>query len=124
MPMAELIEPTNFAEWRDQITCYAAKAVAELAEVASECHQLAFGQRWGELTGKRARTFDDRGVHPFSEAWGKVWYVRAALPAPLRDQLTANGAELDLWPSRILRWAAELAEADFRKLILAGETSE
>lgn len=36
-------------------------------------YSLAYHQRYGELrAGRRTKTFDDRGIHPYSEVWGRI----------------------------------------------------
>lgn len=37
-----------------------------------EAYTLAKGEEAARLRGRRLRTFDERGIHPFSEAYGKV----------------------------------------------------
>ena len=41
-------------------------------EALRECYMLARGERLGELRGRRVKLLDERGLHPFSVAWGRA----------------------------------------------------
>ena len=42
------------------------------SERSAHAYRLAHGERINELIGKHVRTFDERGLHPYSEIWGQI----------------------------------------------------
>jgi hypothetical protein len=78
------------------------------AEALQEAYGLAKGERRGELSGKRAKRFDGRGLHPYSLVWGRIRALEEMLP-------TLILAEAD--PVVMARVAAKDAEAEFREQI-------
>lgn len=47
-------------------------------------YQLVRGERLGELQGKRAKSMDARGLHPYSMLVGEIQFMQLLVPA-LRD---------------------------------------
>lgn len=58
-----------------------------------QAYELAKAERLAEFKGRRPRTFDDRGLHPYSEVWG---YIGAATSPEIADWL-ATGERVELW---------------------------
>jgi hypothetical protein len=56
-------------------------------EATMEAWRLAFGARCNEVKGHHVKSFDSRGLHPYSEAWGKILALESLLPelAEVRD---------------------------------------
>lgn len=42
-------------------------------------YKLAYGERLAQLRGKQVKRFDDRGLHPYSEQWGRVTLAESFL---------------------------------------------
>lgn len=49
-------------------------------EALVNAYLLARGERLGELRARRAKAFDERGLHPYSLAWGEVFALEEVLP--------------------------------------------
>jgi hypothetical protein len=50
-------------------------------EAIRSLYALARGERLGELTGRRSRLLDDRGLHPYSLEVGRVMALQELYPA-------------------------------------------
>lgn len=50
-------------------------------EAIHSLYSLARGERLGELSGRRSRLLDDRGLHPFSLEVGRVMALQDLVPA-------------------------------------------
>lgn len=68
-----------------------------------QAYQLAKSERLAEMKGRRQRTFDDRGLHPYSEVWG---YIGAATSTEIADWQSACGRGLGAISPTIIRDAA------------------
>lgn len=102
-------------------------------ELVHEAYQLAYGERLAELNGRRPRTFDDRGLHPYSEVWGRIGLLTGGeitgamidgvleLPEPWPEPLVELVRDLRLSPSTLRRTASEAANREFRRQIKEGE---
>lgn len=42
------------------------------AKAVRAAYKIAYGERLAQLRGKRTKSFDDRGLHPPSEQWGRI----------------------------------------------------
>lgn len=85
------------------------RVIREWCEELRIAWLLARTERLGELRGQRSKTFDDRGLHPYSHVVGRIEALQGVLPL-LR--------ELNFDPY-LLRMEAKLdAESEFRKEIL------
>ena len=78
-------------------------------------YRMAHGERINELIGRRVRTFDERGLHPYSEIWGQINMLAA------HPEVHARLSELDSGdvptPAHMRRLAHEEADADFIRAI-------
>ena len=70
------------------------------------CYGLAYGERTNELNGTRTRTFDARGLHPLSHAWGAVEAMQDLEPILGQDGIACS-------PTALIRAAREDAQKDF-----------
>lgn len=93
-------------------------AWASFQTALRHAHRIAHGERMNELIGKRVRTFDERGLHPYSEIWGQINMLAA------HPEVHARLAELDSeevpTPAHMRRLAHEEADADFIRAIREG----
>jgi serine/threonine protein kinase HipA of HipAB toxin-antitoxin module len=88
-----------------------------------EAYALAKGEIAARQRGRRLRLFDERGVHPFSAAWGRASVLRCEPPAEWRIQtpdagwkdllVLAVGQDGDVSSLDILRAAREDALREF-----------
>lgn len=83
-------------------------------------YEIARGERLGELRGRRVSRFDARGLHPYSEAWGKI---AAAMHPQLVTFFAERGDEghSPLSPTRLRALARSDAEAEFARRVRDGE---
>lgn len=75
-------------------------------------YRLAKGERAAELrAGKRPKLLDDRGLHPYSEVWGRIIMLEGS--AEIADVI-ANAPELfECSPSSLRRVAHQDAHEEF-----------
>lgn len=87
-------------------------------EALEEAWMLAKGERGNELRGRYVKRFDDRGLHPLSECWGRIHGLEAACPwlADIRS-LGESACE----PVFLRREAAREAEREFAEAIAGGQ---
>lgn len=78
----------------------------EWAESLEAAYREAKAARSRELRGRRGKSFDDRGLHPYSVEVGRVQAIEAAL-----DDVIPPEALLD--PLALWRAGRDDAEADF-----------
>lgn len=58
-------------------------------EAIRDAFMLARGERLSELRGgRRPRSFDDRGLHPYTLAWGRIWAYEVLIPALAEARLS------------------------------------
>lgn len=86
-----------------------------LQRSAREAYLIARGERLAELRGRRPRTFDDRGLHPYSYVAGEAAAYARGLGDPELVELA--------WPDPLaLRAAARIdAEREHRERLLREE---
>lgn len=71
------------------------------ARATRAAYKLAYGERSALVRGKRTRSYDDRGLHPYSEQWGRMTLAESFVmaetgwlpylsPASLRDMAHAD----------------------------------
>lgn len=73
-------------------------------------YQLAYHQRYGELrAGRRTKTFDDRGLHPYSEIWGRISVLISEEDSRETTQMVP--ALLEVTPNQLQRMAEQDAHA-------------
>ncbi len=89
-----------------------AKARALRATALTQARSLARAERLHELRGgHRPRTFDDRGLHPYSVEWGRVW--------ALQELVGELAADAPTDPVALRRAAREDAIQAFKAELLA-----
>jgi hypothetical protein len=55
-------------------------------DAVSQAWILAYGERKNELNDeRRARLLDDRGLHPYSEVWGRIHYLEGVPGVAIED---------------------------------------
>lgn len=70
-------------------------------------YKLAYGERMAALRGKRTKSYDDRGLHPYSEQWGRITLSESFV-------LSETGwAPPDASPTAIKNMAQHDAYSDF-----------
>jgi len=79
-------------------------------EAVNAAYHIARGERLGELRGRRPRTFDARGLHPFSTEVGRIMALKAVIP---------RLAKLDFNHLELRQAAFEDAEEQYEKEIIA-----
>lgn len=79
-------------------------------EAVDAAYQIARGERLGELRGRRPKTFDRRGLHPFSTECGRIMALQALVP---------RLAKLDFNHLELRRAAFEDAEQQYEQEIMA-----
>lgn len=89
--------------------------------MVEQAFALARGERLAILNGRRSRTFDDRGLHPYSEVWGKI---DAFTSEPIAAWLQEGGRELTaITPPQLRAIAYAAADDEFRAALL-GQAKE
>lgn len=78
-----------------------------------DAYYLAKGERIGELRGRRVKLLDDRGMHPYSVAWGRVYALEALRP----ELQSARLSDPPVDPVQLRRVAQRDAEGAFYSAI-------
>lgn len=91
--------------------------VALWVESLQECWHLARGERAGELRGAHSKLLDARGMHPYSEAWGRVKAAERLLPDLAVVRVGTGPAPCE--PVTLRRLAAQQAQEDFAAEVIA-----
>jgi hypothetical protein len=84
-------------------------------EAIRDAYMLARGERYGEMSGKRAKRFDERGLHPYSLAWGRIYALEDLHPELRGARLSDPMCD----PVSLRRIAQEDAEGAFRDELLS-----
>lgn len=91
------------------------------SEKLREAYLLARGERLAELRGHRPRLLDERGIHPYSYAWGQVDMLTTDELATWLGESQFEYAGLPvltLSPSALRRAAREEAESIYRAQVI------
>lgn len=87
------------------------------ADAVAEAFRLARGEHSARMRGRRVRRFDSRGIHPFSEAMGRVGFLSAhpAVAERLRRKptLEVEGIQVEPDPIGIQQGAEKVALRQF-----------
>jgi len=86
-------------------------------EALSDAYHLAKGERLGELRGRRVKLLDERGMHPYSMAWGRIFACESLLPGLVAARLSEPPTD----PVHLRRVAQRDAESAFREQLLSGD---
>ena len=86
--------------------------VERWCELVREAYLLARARRLHELRGKYVKTFDGRGLHPYSVVWGQILL------------LMPEGLEADCSPNELDKAAREEADEIFRAQLLEEARSD
>jgi hypothetical protein len=78
-------------------------------EALRDAWHLARGERLGELRGRRQKLLDERGMHPYSLAWGRAMACEQLLP----ELQSARLADPPVDPVLMRRLAQRDAEQSF-----------
>jgi hypothetical protein len=81
-------------------------------EALTQAYQLAKGERLGELRGRRAKSFDGSGMHPYSHAWGRVQAFEQLVPW-LAELRVDHDGEVQAHEITLRQWAQADAEQSF-----------
>ena len=91
-------------------------------DAVSQAWMLAYGERKNELNDeRRARLLDDRGLHPYSEVWGRILYLEGVPGVAIDDgdnRVMQVGAERfytagKVTPYELKEWARKEATQDW-----------
>lgn len=99
-------------------------AWSEFMAALRHAYLLARGERMNELRGKRVAKFDSRGLHPYSEAWGRISACLSLPGVTERVRAEIEGEEIVLSPHQMRKVAHENAYREFVTLLREIEESE
>lgn len=83
--------------------------VAAWQEALSHAWSLARGERLQRLRGDRIRTFDDRGLHPFSLEVGRIQALQEIVPELREAEFDPRSLRADAERAAALEYEEEVA---------------
>lgn len=95
---------------RGRVTLSGLKSADLWLRSVRAAYKLAHRQRLAQLRGKRVKSFDDRGLHPYSEMWGRIILAESDSAV---GKAIACGYFPPLSPESLRRMAEDDAYRDF-----------
>lgn len=91
------------------------QAIIHLWEASLQyAHGFSKGERLNEISGRKVKRFDERGLHPESVAWGAIQACESLIPELAHEDVTTTpqalreAARKDAWNHHLRSLGVEL----------------